>query len=40
VELSVTVQNLFDRGHAEFRTSTLLPFEISRSLFVALRLKP
>lgn len=36
-ELSLTLQNLFDPSHPEFRGSTAAPNEIERSLFLAVR---
>ena len=37
LELSVTAQNLFDPGHAEFATSAAPPVEIERAIFFAVR---
>jgi iron complex outermembrane receptor protein len=36
-EVSLTLQNLFDPSHPEFRTSAAVPNEIERSLFIAVR---
>jgi hypothetical protein len=36
-ELSLTVQNLQERWHPEFRTSPAAPSEIERSVFFAVR---
>lgn len=36
-QLSLTVQNLQERWHAEFRTNPQPPSEIERSVFIAVR---
>ncbi|HEX6267177.1 MAG TPA: hypothetical protein VFZ81_09810, partial [Burkholderiales bacterium] len=36
-EFSLTLQNLQERWHSEFRTSPRPPSEIERSMFIAVR---
>jgi iron complex outermembrane receptor protein len=40
LQLSVSVQNLFDQRHPEFRTGAQLPIEIERSLLISWRWEP